>query len=247
MSRRYPIRLIAGLPDSTSQAVEMPRCPSLQGTTCLMFLAPYAPAIYFEDDSYIVFGEGDIARPPGWVRYGESREEFMQGGSQKEEPVIQEEYGIEEEEAATHEECGSDGVGEYLEEEGWQEHEEEDKEEAKEENEQDIVDKGGYGEWYDEGFNQGWRESWQDGHEKGFRTGPEAGYEEGYDKGYDDAYMFFCEEQLVSPDDEEEQEMYVYGSERRNTVWRSKILGVVDPRLSKDQQLARNRGGLYLG
>ncbi|KAE8841571.1 hypothetical protein HRS9122_05697 [Pyrenophora teres f. teres] len=219
MSRRYPIRLIAGLPDSTSQAVEMPRCPSLQGTTCLMFLAPYAPAIYFEDDSYIVFGEGDIARPPGWVRYGESREEFMQGGSQKEEPVIQEEYGIEEEEAATHEECGSDGVGEYLEEEGWQEHEEEDKEEAKEENEQDIVDKGGMG-------NGTMRDLIKDGVSRG-RMGMRKAFELDLKQDTRKAMikdtmmhasgkyshkdlrpdMFFCEEQLVSPDDEEEQEI----------------------------------------
>ncbi|EDU41892.1 predicted protein [Pyrenophora tritici-repentis Pt-1C-BFP] len=53
--------------------------------------------------------------------------------------------------------------------------------------------------------------------------------------------MFFCEDQLASLDDEEEREMYMYGSERINTIRRSNIVTVLDPRLSEEQQEERNR------
>ena len=77
MSHNYPIRLHACLTDSPAQVVQMPYYPSLANTVPLMLTPPYAPAIYFEDNSYIVFGEGEIGPPPGIVQYEKLEEEEL--------------------------------------------------------------------------------------------------------------------------------------------------------------------------
>ncbi|RMZ72678.1 hypothetical protein GMOD_00007693 [Pyrenophora seminiperda CCB06] len=145
MSPHYPIRL----PNSCPQAIQMPRRHSLDNTIPLMLPSPYAPAIYFEDDSYLTFGEGEIGPPPGWVRYEEL------GGCYGEEHVNE-----------------GEGEGEDENEEDMVNKEERIiQSEVQGDEEQIMINEYGYNERYDEGYGDGYEEGYEEGYGKGYDEG----------------------------------------------------------------------------
>jgi hypothetical protein len=103
-----PVRL-PGAPTDTSPSVIMPRRNSLEGTRPYMFPAPYAHTTFFSDDSFLVFGEGEVPPPPSSVRYSDA-----DGGEtvRQEEPVHSTDAGPQQEpESVTTASVGGEGMG----------------------------------------------------------------------------------------------------------------------------------------
>ena len=110
-----------------------------------MLPLPYAPAIYFEDNSYIVFGEGEIGPPPGIVQYEELEE------------------AVEEEEEPHHESKPEETPHEQ------------DHDAGNSEEDTLIRKKQSYGAVYEQGYDQGWKRSWHHGFAVGYEEGYQKG------------------------------------------------------------------------
>ncbi|KAG9194751.1 hypothetical protein G6011_04786 [Alternaria panax] len=81
--RVSPIRL----PKATtlsSPSIVMLRRNSLEDSEPYIFPEPYAHTIFFSDDSFLVFGDGLVPPPPGYVRYSDTEEM----GTTKQEELI---------------------------------------------------------------------------------------------------------------------------------------------------------------